>query len=130
MVTGADVDMKVQGIGDHTLVAVERAWGAGATLEGPLSWTSRDGQAWTPLTDYPADWHSVVPVWDRGLIYVPRTSQTDAMLSVIDGGLSLVQLSQIGALPWSGNTQLLVGPTGLLATDDGSRFWIGVPTAR
>ena len=42
--------------------------------------------------------------------------------------LTLVALKQSGDLPWKG-VQYVLGPTGLLATDGGNRFWIGVPTA-
>jgi hypothetical protein len=41
----------------------------------------------------------------------------------------MVALKQTGDAPWIDDWQIAVGPTGLLVTGDGSRFWIGVPTA-
>jgi hypothetical protein len=45
-----------------------------------------------------------------------------------NSGLNLVSVKQTGDLPWTAD-QLVLGPTGLLVTEDGTRFWIGVPSA-
>jgi hypothetical protein len=42
--------------------------------------------------------------------------------------LKLVPLKATGSAPWIDNWQTALGPTGLLVTEDGSRFWLGMIT--
>jgi hypothetical protein len=61
--------------------------------------------------------------WDRGLI---RRGST---LSVFNSRLAPVTLRQTGDSPWwDEDLHLVMGPSGILATDGGMRFWVGVPT--
>jgi hypothetical protein len=46
-----------------------------------------------------------------------------------DANLTLKVLKQTGPVPWIDQRQIVIGPTGLLVTEDGTRFWLGVPSA-
>ncbi len=120
------VDMRAIRIDDHTVVAAQTI--AGSTVE----WASTDGKTWTRLKGNPVySWASIgesrgdlIAGWDRGMI------QNGSTLSVFSDKLALVTLKQTGDLPWWDEyPQLALGPSGLLACDGGTRFWIGVPTA-
>ena len=122
------VDMRTIRIDDHTVVAAQTI--AGSTVE----WASTDGKAWTRLKGNPVYSGArigefrgdLIAGWDRGMI------QDGSTLSVFSDKLALVTLKQTGDLPWwdeDGYLQLALGPSGLLACDRGTRFWIGVPTA-
>jgi hypothetical protein len=129
---GYGVDMSVTRIDDYTLVAEEITSDASGALTSDKSWVSRDGKAWTRLTGWPGLYSLVIAGRDHGLVNDWSTSPdgTDVrVLKVIDANLKLVALKQTGDLPWIDDWQIALGPTGLLVTGDGSRFWIGVPTA-
>ena len=120
------VDMRVIRIDDHTVVAVQTI--SGSTAE----WASTDGKTWTRLKGNPVDplasfgyyRGGLIVGWDRGMV---RRGST---LSVFSDKLALVTLRQTGDLPWWDEyLQLALGPSGLLACDGGTRFWIGSPTA-
>jgi hypothetical protein len=111
--------MNVVRIDDHTIVAGE--------FDSKTEWVSSNGKTWATVKGTPVVFKAygqpgnVVAGKDRGL--------------VMNGGpyafndkLTLVALKQSGDLPWKG-VQYVLGPTGLLATDGGNRFWIGAPTA-
>jgi hypothetical protein len=113
-----DAMMSVVRIDDRTVVAKQD----GSDTE----WASSDGTTWTLLKGSPVVFPSygkapnVVVGHGRGLVL-------DGGPCAFDDSLTLVPLKQTGDLPWSGS-QYGLGPTGLLATSDGARFWIGVPT--
>ena len=120
------VDMRAIRIDDHTVVAAQTI--AGSTVE----WASTDGKTWTRLKGNPVysgasigqNRGDLIAGWDRGII------QDGSTLSVFSDKLALVTLKQTGDLPWWDEyLQLALGPSGLLACDGGTRFWIGVPTA-
>ncbi len=92
---------------------------------------SKDGKTWTRLKGYPEPHTPIISGRDHGLLDMwSPTSAQDSLLCVINDKLDLVVvLKQTGDLPWWDRPQLALGPAGLLATGDGSRFWIGVPTA-
>ena len=106
-------------IDDHTIVAGL----FGSTAE----WMSSDGKTWTAIQSGPIVFKAygqsgnVVAGNNRGLVM-------NGGPCTFDDKLTLVALKQSGDLPWKG-MQYGLGPTGLLATVDGNRFWIGVPTA-
>ena len=56
---------------------------------------------------------------------------TDANPTICEfsSNFSIVTLKESGDLPWWDSEQFALGPTGLLVTDDGTRFWLGVPTS-
>jgi len=113
-----DAMMSVVRIDDHTVVAQQ--------FGSDTEWASSDGKTWTRLKGSPVVFPNygigpnVVVGHDRGLVL-------DGGPCAFSDSLALVPLNQTGDLPWSGS-QYGLGPTGLLATSDGARFWIGVPT--
>jgi hypothetical protein len=117
--------LSVVRVDEHALVATmclseylpEWAWLASA-----------DGRTWTELRLDPFDFidgNWVFAGRDRGLVLSP--SRPGALL-VLDDSLALVLLKQSGDLP-AGAYPFGLGPAGLLESDQGTRFWIGVPTA-
>ncbi len=114
-----DAMMSVVRIDDHTVVAKQY----GSTSE----WASSDGKTWALLKGRPVVFPgygsgpNIVVGHDRGLVF-------DGGPCAFDDSLTLVPLKQTGDLPWSGS-QYGLGPTGLLASYEGARFWIGVPAA-
>jgi hypothetical protein len=121
------IDMNVTRIDDHTVVAAEYFNSTNTQIE----WVSRDGKTWTSLNDgsiFGA--RSVVAGRDRGLVYGDSLSPNSSWPNLLcfNGGLTLTKLHQTGDIPWPDSPQLVIGPSGLLVTVDGSQFWIGVPT--
>ena len=118
--------MDVSVIDDHTVVATE-------TINGvDLEWASTDGRAWTPLQNDPIPVIDLVFGHDRSLFCLPPSDgsgQACSTIAVLGSNYKLVPLSQSGSAPFIDSWQMALGPTGLLVTGDGSRFWIGVPTA-
>jgi hypothetical protein len=127
-----DIYVWLARIDDHTVVAIE------STDNAPIEWVSGDGRSWTPINDPPVadagngNLGEVIAGRDRGLVYVWNYG-SGVTLSVFNDKLALVTLNQTGELPlWDDSyddIKMVMGPTGVLATDDGTRFWIGVPTA-
>lgn len=120
------VSMRVDRIDDHTLVAQELVG------EAVIEWVSSDGKAWSRLKGAPVDYFggNVVAGRDRGLIVGDTGGdQPVRTFSAFGADMSLVTLKQTGAMPWIDTWQMALGPTGLLVTEDGTRFWLGVPTA-
>jgi hypothetical protein len=133
VLSGPDgVNMSVIRIDDLMLVADELTTatdGSGSIVE--TQWESTDGKAWTRLSGSPVGMDSgdVVAARDRGLL--AGSDDADRLkLSVLDPALAVVTLKQSGAVPpIDVFGRIALGPTGVLATVDGSRFWIGVPKA-
>jgi hypothetical protein len=120
------VEMRVYSIDDQTLLADETVWTTDGSWSSDLYWASHDGKNWTLLQGMPNGGYPAAGR-DRGLFcsWGPGKAST---LSVIDAGLNVVVLKQTGSIPWIDNWQMAPGPNGVLVTDDGSRFWMGVPT--
>ena len=130
--TGASygfVNMYVMKIDDHTVVAHEEYGSAG------FEWVSSDGKAWTQLNGSPVgspydQVNHIVAGRDHGLLakasvagYYSKISS----ISAFNSRLQLITLNQTGSEPWIDDWQMALGPTGLLVTNDGTRFWLGVP---
>jgi hypothetical protein len=117
-----DVEMWVWRIDDHTLLAIE------STYEKSAAWLSTDGRTWVRTSSEIRDW-TIVTGRDRGLV-CDSTSYGGAKRSLylINDALQLGALKQTGDLPWWAPVQLTMGATGIVATADGTRFWIGIPT--
>ena len=91
---------------------------------------STDGKTWTVLEGNPLD-SALVVVTGRGqgLIWEDNYPNPAPTLRAFDASMTLVTLKQTGDVPWEPVAQRALGPTGLLVTEDGTRFWLGVPTA-
>lgn len=130
----ANLNMAVYRIDDHTVVADLTTFKDGQSSSDTIQWASGDGKTWTRLKGTPVTRSGydvrVVVGRDRGLVIGDPTTATGwPSLSCFNGGLSLAKLQQSGSVPWIDYPHMALGPTGLLVTQDGSRFWIGVPTA-
>jgi hypothetical protein len=126
-------------VDDHTVVADLTTSNAELSSKDTIEWASRDGKTWTRLTGTPVTYNGAavgsVVGRDRGLvlgssIYPDDPNRYWPSFFCFNGGLSLVKLQQGGSLPYVDGTtsQMALGPTGLLVTEDGSRFWLGMPT--
>ena len=116
--------MCAMAIDAHTVVAeLIRS----ASLTGPAYLASTDGKTWAALQTEPfqeVNGNTILAGRDKGLVF---SNLGDSGLYALDGNLALVELKQSGDLP--GGSDFVLGPTGILAaSDDGTRFWIGVPT--
>ena len=128
------VHMSVIRIDDHTVVADERIMatdGSGPIAE--VQWGSHDGRTWARLKGQlvsPYAPGNLVLGRTRGLVtwYQASPVQNRPTFSVIDPAFNPVVLKESGSAPWIDDWHMALGPTGLLVTADGSRFWIGVPT--
>lgn len=128
------VYMTVTRIDDHTVVADEQIMatdGSGPIVEA--QWGSGDGRTWARLKGQPVSAYApgnVVAGHLRGLVtrYQGNPIQNRPAFSVIDPSFNLVLLKESGSAPWIDDWHMALGPTGLLVTADGSRFWMGVPT--
>jgi hypothetical protein len=118
---------------DHTVVATELTTTADGSYGSEFSWVTTDGKTWTKLKGWPTDYRSHVATdRDRGVMCDftgADDSEAGGVFTVFDDKVAYVALRQTGAVPWIQSWQTALGPTGLLVTEDGSRFWIGVPTA-
>jgi hypothetical protein len=130
------VFMNVARIDDHTVVAEQ-------TISGDeIEWVSNDGKTWTRLKGNPIEiitstlsglsgplegYSGALAGRDRCVFWAYRMLGRD--FSVFDAHFSLVTLTQTGDVPSLSWWHTALGPTGLLVTGDGTRFWLGVPTA-
>ncbi len=123
------ISMNVYRIDDHMLVAQE--WSPDTGSGFLASWVSTDGKTWNLVKGFPQLFlQPILAGRSCGLGWGWAASDNSSLTLIAqDDKLKLVTLKQIGDLPWWDNPYVALGPTGLLATDDGSRFWIGVPTA-
>ena len=129
----AYVTMAVIRVDDHTLVAVQSAYVPNVRGFTSAEWISTDGKSWKPLKGV-SPFATAVTDGSRGLLIgcsdavVPAQ---DVWLSACAVGpnLEAVLLAETGDVPQGASGQLALGPTGLLVTEDGSHFWIGVPKA-
>jgi hypothetical protein len=133
---GFGVDMSVYRIDDETLLASETTSGSQGELTGQIQWLSRDGKTWkrTGLVASPYSyWGSqILAGRHQGLILTTTIlagGEEVCDLHALDGNLKLISVGQSGDQPWEFGVDVVIGPTGLLASADGQRFWIGVPAA-
>lgn len=90
-------------------------------------WGSRDGKSWTRLGDQVVD--GVLGYRAHGLIATNDASAVNGQsLFELSPDMKVVPVKQTGD-QLSDDCVMAIGPTGILATDDGSRFWIGVPSS-
>ena len=113
-------DMTVTKIDDHTVVADAGFEANSGWVD--IEWISENGRAWTHLKnpDFGA-----TEGRDRGLVW---SATSTGSVAYFDTNLKLVTLKQTGTPPFESWFRVM-GSTGVLvATQDCSRFWLGVPT--
>jgi hypothetical protein len=131
---GQDVAMTVVRISDQGLLARQRSWTydntRGSQTEVDAAWTSSDGKTWKLISTGP-DLTGLTVLTDgsHGIGYDQSDWTKQPTVCSFRADLTPVALSQTGNLPWIGGWSAALGPTGLLVTNDGLRFWIGVPVA-
>ena len=99
-----------------------------ASLPDSAYIASTDGRTWAVLQTEPfqaVNGNDILAGRDRGLVLSNPGDDGRVGLCALDDNLALVTLNQSGDLP---EGSMVLGPTGILASDDGTRFWIGVPT--
>ncbi len=129
---GFGISMSVLRIDEHTVIADELTFYPDGSLYTEIQWGSHDGKSWTRLKAAPFAWATVLYSRQCGLIVEkPMDPQSPTRLWRVNDAFGMVALPQSGDVPWWGESRTVIGPTGLLSTNqDGSRFWIGVPTVR
>lgn len=130
---GEDVVVRVSRISDRALLAVETStlWDGSGQTQNYTSWTSVDGKNWTLHQDGASL---------AGITFLTNGTRSlgyddQHQLYSFDDNLNPTVLAQAGDAPvvaltgeTPGSTWIAaLGPTGLLVTVDGTRFWIGVP---
>ena len=127
----AQVQMTVARIDDHTLLASQTTSAGSRTDSAETDWISTDGKTWTAVDGFAGLYGAFLTHGTRGVIRgCPGVDPSQGItFCVVGAKLNLVALKQTGDVPWIDSWQVALGPTGLLVTADGSRFWIGVPTA-
>jgi hypothetical protein len=133
--TYSDVSMDVLLIDGHTVMAAQ-------TMSKTIYWISADGKTWTRIANSVGDAAiDRVTARDRGLMITGYSGDgctrctpeladfapNDSLVTLKPSGDGPSFTSDSGYLPpdW----QTVLGPTGLLVTLDGTRFWMGIPTA-
>ena len=113
---------------DHTIVAHQSVYTSYSTFD--ISWVSTDGKTWTQFHGWPIGSSDVLSNLSRGLIYDWAAPQSGAFtFRGFDDKLNMIVLKQSGAMPWIESWKMALGPTGILVTDDGTHYWMGVPLA-
>ncbi|MGD0248580.1 MAG: hypothetical protein ABSB75_05955 [Candidatus Limnocylindrales bacterium] len=128
--TCADADVRLSRLSDRALLARESCY-PNSTVVG-LAWTSTDGRSWTPL-NY-ADSISEYAFYTDGTANLGYSykwgsggySESIGQFCYFDNRLLPVALAQSGDVP-AGQLQLALGPAGVIATVDGTQFWMGIP---
>jgi hypothetical protein len=128
------VDMTVDRITDGALLARQDSYDDQGNVTATAAWTSTDGKTWRKLAGPSLSGLSAVSDGNHGLLIddglFDQATHQPAALAIygFDASLNPVLLRETGSLPWAQGKAVL-GPTGLLWTGDGTRFWLGVPTA-
>ena len=138
-----DGGMDVERINDQTLIVTHSQNSADFSKVTETSWTSTDGKTWKSYKGAPShDFFSggwVVTNGKRGLFlpgYVFDANDIRQDVWAFQPDLSLTKLTQKGSLPPNevdltfAPGSAAYGPAGvLLVNQDGTNFWLGVPTA-
>ncbi len=125
------VTMDLVRVDDRTALARESVIGTEGVATVRVEWASRDGKSWTSLVGAPLDPLALVAGRSVGLFRAPYESLAEPLsLVMLNDQLKPVTLEATGAPPADRIMQIAIGPTGVLATDNGTRFWLGVPSVR
>lgn len=123
----------VQRISDTLLLAVGETSDDATDAHSSVTWSSTDGRAWTVRSDPRLATGQVVTNGSRGLLLTTDDNTGATTIWAIGDDLSLKELPQTGSVPagWSaGPWGTAFGPAGLVTIGaDGTRIWVGVPTA-
>jgi hypothetical protein len=127
---GYGVSVELARVNDHLVVADVMTSGADGEITSEVQFVSRDGKSWTRFSGSSWWYRTILAGRDHGLLCVTSLDPSDDSIAMqtFDSSLSPVTVSQTGDKPWA-SVQMAIGPTGILATADGERFWIGVPSA-
>ncbi len=140
-ISAASVSLRIEKIDDHTMIATEYASDP-ADIDGTPSyesktayWVSHDGKTWAAIAGCPVGNGGHMPPEvlrgsSQGLLVCRGGEQLDQVTYwAVDASLRLTSVGESGEAPTGYRDNTAVGPTGLLMTQDGVHFWIGVPTA-
>lgn len=115
-----DINTTVCRMGNQLLVATD----------GDQSWASADGRTWKSVS---AELGSLcIPIGLTSSTVVLTGDECtlvlsgSATISVLRADLSLVKLTQTGDLPADGTAQAVLGPAGLVVTDEHGNVYVGV----
>jgi hypothetical protein len=139
--TGSNAYMTVCRISDKALLATETSYDAKTDKMAISHWTSTDGRTWKLVSSKVPDCSNVLTDGPRGVIFNPASLNTDSTALPTEAydvraDLTMVALGQTGDVPdaqaWAngdlGIGSVALGPTGVVvATYDGTGFWVGVP---
>lgn len=133
-ISASSAIVRVSRIDDRLLMAQESSYDETTSTGSQTVWTSADGRTWKLNSNELLATSVVVDGGQRGLLTSTASDGSWRMsIWAVNDDLSLVQLKVTGAPPTEalGNgSGPVLGPTGLVVSDmDGTRFWIGVPTA-
>jgi hypothetical protein len=120
-IVGYGVSVGMTRLDDHLVIADE----SDGSHEYQL--VSRDGKTWTQLSGALIATNSLLCGRDQGF-FTTGYGDTASPMKTFDSNLRIVTVKQTGDQPWE-QASWAIGPTGILATVDGERFWIGVPSA-
>lgn len=125
--TAADTSLELFRMNDHTIVAWQSVYTGYSQFD--ISWVSTDGKSWTQFHGWPVNSSSTITHFSRGIVYDWQRADGALTFRGFDDKLNLIVLKQSGETPWIDYWQMALGPNGILVTDDGSHFWMGVPIA-
>jgi hypothetical protein len=131
VVPGSDVKMDVCRLSDQLLLASETD---GSVI--PPTWASTDGHVWRRVA-FPG-LYGCPSALQQPQVFI--SGAHDLILSADDSGpqtivtiaadLKVVTLVQDGAIPdWKSSNTPVLGPAGLIVTDDSGNTFVGVPVA-
>lgn len=131
----ADASMTVSRISDRALVAIASTYHASSDSTTKQVWLSADGRRWTPIAT-PSDLigSRILTDGTRGVIVVDPIDPGPQLIATVGDDLTVTVLEQSGSGPRASESEAgwtsALGPTGIVVLSvDGSKLWLGVPSA-